>query len=313
MSNNNIPLRIIYFILILALVSLLAFIKSSKDLSHVLSARDSIESDSITIVLGGDVMLGRSVNSRLTRTRDYEWPFRYIGDVFRAADLAYINLESPLTSDCGLTDTGMRLCGDIKNIASLVGAGIDIASLANNHALDYGNSGLKETHDSLLSNDIQASGVGQVIYKEVNGLKFAFVSFNDVGSLGGVDSAADKIIKERLSKARSTANFVIATFHWGREYEGSPTLRQINLAHQTVELGADLVVGTHPHWIQTKETYKGVPIYYSLGNTIFDQEWSEPTKTGLVLKVYIQDSVISKIDELVLYSSNYGQPRWLNK
>lgn len=313
MPNAKIPLRLIYFLLFLVVVSLGLFLQSPKYLSHVLSSWDEKGDNTITIVLGGDVMLGRSVNTRLTRSRDYDWPFYYIGDYFRSADLTYVNLESPLTTSCELTDTGMRLCGHQSNVASLLAAGVDIASLANNHALDYGTAGLRETQQILAFNNIQASGVGEVVIKDVKGFRVALVSFNDVNNLNGVDSATDTILKQRLMEASSLSDFVIATFHWGREYESSPTSRQISLAHQVVSLGADLVVGAHPHWIQTKEVFLGVPIYYSLGNTIFDQEWSEATKTGLVLKVYIQDSVISKIDELVLYSSNYGQPRWLNQ
>ena len=310
MPSAKISLRLIYFILLLTVVSLGIFIKSPKYISSVLSSWDESRDNMITIVMGGDVMLGRSVNTRLARTRDYTWPFYYIGDDFRSADLAYVNLESPLTTSCHPTDTGMRLCGYQSNVNSLLAAGVDVASLANNHALDYGSVGLIETKQVLALNNIEVSGVGGVVIKEVKGLKVAFVSFNDVGSLSGIDSVTDTILKKRLEEAASLADFVVATFHWGREYESSPTSRQISLAHQAVSLGADLVVGAHPHWIQTKEIFQGVPIYYSLGNTIFDQEWSEQTKTGLILKVYIKDGVINRIDERVLYSSNYGQPKF---
>lgn len=313
MSDGKIPLRLIYFIIFLTIVSVLMAVVSPRSFSRVLSSWDISSYAPTTLVIGGDVMLGRSVNTRLSRTHDYSWPFYYIGDLFRSADLTYINLESPLTSSCELTDTGMRLCGHVNNVASLLFAGVDIASLSNNHALDYGLVGLNETKEVLLNNDIQVSGVGGVVIKKVGSHNIAFVSFNDVNNLPGVDSATDNILKERIHEASALADFVIATFHWGREYEGNPTSRQISLAHQAVSLGANLVVGAHPHWIHTKEVFQGVPIYYSLGNTIFDQEWSEATKTGLVLKVYIQDSVISKIDELLLYSSNYGQPHWLNQ
>ncbi len=308
MSNAKIPYLILGFITALSFTSVLAAMANPAFIPSVLSSWDREEEQ--TIVLTGDVMLGRSVNSRLTRTHDYSWPFAHIKSVLRDADLTYINLESPLISSCPVTDSGMRLCGHSNNVQSLLSAGVDIASLANNHALDYGQTGLTDTIDSLISHDITPSGIGNTIIKDIGGTKVVFVSFNDVGNYPGIDSADKAVMSDRLTIAVSQADFVIATFHWGREYESSPTPRQTSLAHQAVDLGADLVVGAHPHWIQTKEVYQGVPIYYSLGNTIFDQEWSEQTKTGLVLKVYIQDGSIKKIDELVLYSSNYGQPKF---
>lgn len=309
MSNVKIPYLILGFIAALSLTAVLTSVTNPTYFSSVLSSWDSKGEQ--TIILTGDVMLGRSVNSRLSRTRDYSWPFAYIQTVLEYADLTYINLESPLIASCPVTESGMRLCGHSSNVQSLLSAGVDIASLANNHALDYGQVGLKDTIDTLVSNNIDPIGVGSIVVKDADGTKVAFVSFNDVGNLPGIDNALQSIMSDRLSDATSQADFVIATFHWGREYEASPTRRQVDLARQAVDLGADLVVGAHPHWIQSKDTYKRVPIYYSLGNTIFDQEWSEQTKTGIVLKVYIQDSSIKKIDELVLYSSNYGQPRWV--
>lgn len=306
MPNNKIPYLIILFLVIISLLTLPATVSLRNTLTAVLAGHD--ENDVTTLVFTGDVMLGRSVNSRLSRTQDFSWPFYYIGEYLREADLTYVNLESPLLSSCPLTDTGMKLCGDINNVAALTSAGVDVASLANNHALDYGIEGLKNTKSLLINNGIAVTGVGEPVVSEVNGLKIAFISFNDVNHLVGIDHP--NLMPDLMTKANNTADLVVTTFHWGREYEAHPTSRQVALAHQAIDLGADLVVGAHPHWIQSKEVYQGVPIYYSLGNTIFDQEWSEQTKTGLVLKVYIQDRTIKHTEERVLYSRNYGQPRW---
>lgn len=311
MPNHKIPLLLGLILVGLGAYTLTFTPLKATTLTHILGL--SRAEPEISLVLAGDVMLGRSVNTRLSRTRDYAWPFRYLSDVFRSADLAYVNLESPLLSPCPPTDTGMRFCGERDNVHVLLSSGVDVASLANNHALDYGSAGLAATIQVLRENHIEPSGVGSVVVKQVHGTKVAFVSFNDVNLLTGIDTPSETLLSRLLTEANTQADFVVATFHWGREYEAEPTARQISLAHQVVTLGADLVVGAHPHWIQTKETYLGVPIYYSLGNTIFDQEWSEATKTGLVLKVYIQGSHISRIDELVLYSSNYGQPRWVSQ
>lgn len=95
-------------------------------------------SNPVTLIFTGDVMLGRSVNKNIQLNKDPSWPFIYVQDILRSADIAYINLESPLTYNCPVTDTGMKFCGDISNVAGLMSAGIDVASVANNHANNYG-------------------------------------------------------------------------------------------------------------------------------------------------------------------------------
>ena len=207
MLNNKIPYLIILFLVILSLLTLPATASLRNTLTAVLAGHD--EKDVTTLIFTGDVMLGRSVNTRLSRTQDFSWPFYYIGEYLREADLTYVNLESPLLSGCPLTDTGMKLCGDTSNVASLASAGVDVASLANNHALDYGTAGLETTKSLLINNGIAVTGVGEPVVKEVNGLKIAFVSFNDVNHLVGVDHPS--LMPDLMTKANNTADFVIAT------------------------------------------------------------------------------------------------------
>lgn len=265
----------------------------------------------VTLLFIGDVMLGRSVNERIQSSQDPSWPFIYVQDVLRSADIAYINLESPLVANCPITNTGMKFCGAAENALGLVSSGIDIASLANNHATNYGASGLAETIEILSANDIAVTGIAIPTTLERNGYNYTFLSFNDVGRYEGINQTDSGAIYEQISAAKSEDNLLIVTFHWGEEYQSTPSARQKDMARRSVEAGADLVIGAHPHWIQSSEIYQGKPIYYSLGNFVFDQEWSKETKRGLAVRfTYLKDQLL-KTEELPVQIENFGQPHWL--
>ncbi len=107
--------------------------------------------------------------------------------------------------------------------------------------------------------------------------------------------------------AKSQADLVFASFHWGNEYSRH-SKRQEVLAHLAIDSGADVVVGHHPHWIQEVEEYRGKPIYYSLGNLVFDQMWSDPTRKGLILKLTFSGSKLQSRELIPIKIFNYGQP-----
>lgn len=267
-------------------------------------------SSPVTILFVGDVMLGRSVNKNIVSRNDPTWPFHNVALNLSSADITYINLESPLIYDCPLTDSGLKFCGDSKNVQGLVLAGVDVASLANNHSTNYGNQGLTTTIEILQQSGIAPVGLGSPVSIVRHGQLFTFLSFNDVGHYPGIDNVNLDTLSEKVKKAKIEGSVLIVTFHWGNEYESLPTPRQKKLAHLVIDAGADLVIGAHPHWIQTKEVYLGKPIYYSLGNFVFDQEWSEPTKCGLaVIFTYLETQLIDT-QERAVFIQNYGQPSW---
>lgn len=265
---------------------------------------------SVTLLFTGDVMLGRSVNQNMVEQQDPSWPFINVGETMKKSDITYINLESPFYSDCPLTKVGMKFCSDPGNIAGLVSSGVDVASIANNHSTNYGEQGLTETINTLYSNGIAPVGIGESATLIRNNQYFNFLSFNDVGRYNFISQADSESITNQISKAKSIGGLVIVTFHWGVEYQNQPSARQIELAHTAIDLGADLVIGSHPHWVQTTEIYKGKPIYYSLGNFVFDQEWSEETKRGLVVRFTYLNKELMKTEELPVFIQNYGQPEW---
>lgn len=255
-------------------------------------------------------MLGRSVNKNIVTRNDPTWPFINVADVLSSADITYINLENPLVENCPIIETGFKFCGNLESAKGLQFAGVDIASLANNHASNYGKDGLDSTIKILDSSGIEPIGLGSPVSIERSGQVFTFLSLNDIGPYPGIDNVDEATLTAKVQAAASPGVVLIVTFHWGHEYHAVPSVRQIALAHQAIDAGADLVIGAHPHWVQTKEVYKDVPIYYSLGNFVFDQEWSQETKSGLAVRVTYNGEQLINTEELPVLIENYGQARW---
>lgn len=255
----------------------------------------------VTILFTGDVMLGRSVNTMIASHHDATWPFINVASVMKTADITYINLENPFVTNCPPTDSGMIFCSDPGNVAGLVSSGVDVASLANNHTLNYGKAGLEETISVLKSAGILPAVIGQKVSFVRGDYIYTFLSYNDVG---------EDALKNMSVYQKQSNEIVIMTFHWGNEYQSNPTVRQVTLAHLAIDNGADVVIGAHPHWVQSHEIYMGKPIYYSLGNFVFDQEWSAETKKGLAVRFTYDGTNLVNTEELPVFIQNYGQPQW---
>jgi poly-gamma-glutamate synthesis protein (capsule biosynthesis protein) len=124
-----------------------------------------------------------------------------------------------------------------------------------------------------------------------------------------------KKLIESIKKAKSNADIVVVTMHAGLEYTREPTPLQTDFSHTAIDNGADIVIGAHPHWIQSVEQYNGKYIFYSLGNFVFDQEFSTETKEGMTLKISLEKDEIARIKQIELMPiiiENYGQPRLAN-
>lgn len=205
----------------------------------------------------------------------------------------------------------MSFCGDPKAVEGLKFAGIDIATLGNNHIGNYGVEGVKETEKILHDAGIETVGTN-ILYKDAKGIRFAFLAYNDIGaSEAGVSWAEDAKIIADIKGAKNNADIVIVSYHWGVEYTDVPSQRQINLAHITIDAGADLILGNHPHWIQPVELYKGKFIAYAHGNFVFDQAWSPETKLGVVGEYTFYDKKLVDVEYLPIRIMDYGQPYML--
>jgi len=277
-------------------------------------ASDSLsDEDVIELFVTGDVNLARTVNFQIHKYDDVNWPYAKLSDEIKRADLLFINLETPLIEDCQLTNTGMKFCGDKKDAEGLAFIGVDIASIANNHADNYGKDGVDDTMKALTDNNILVTGVDGVVYKTVKNTKFAFLGYNDVETEYNrdVSTVEDEKMKRGIKDAKNNSDIVVVMFHWGYEYHTQPNDRQKYLAHLAIDNGADLVVGNHPHWIQPVEVYKDKVIMYSHGNFIFDQEWSKKTKQGIVGKYVFYNKKLVDVEFLPVLIENYGQARFM--
>ncbi|MEX0650222.1 MAG: CapA family protein [Candidatus Andersenbacteria bacterium] len=264
-----------------------------------------------TLLVTGDVMLGRFVNMQAVRKNDFFWPWQNMADLVSAADLAFINLESPIIKSCPVTAEGMKFCGDIRHIAAMKQAGVDIASLANNHAENYGVDGFQQTKTLLNEQGIATVGTGSLVVQEVRGTRFGFLGYNDVETQWqhAVTKADPGLIQKDIIEAKQAAAVVAVMFHWGGEYHERPTQRQQELAYAAIDAGADLVLGNHPHWVQTTEEYNGKLIVYSHGNFIFDQNWSRKTSEGIVGKYTFTGSELTGVEFVPVIIEHNAQPR----
>jgi len=264
------------------------------------------------LIATGDVIPARSVNFQATKRNNFRWPFEKTADVLKKADITLINLESPLVKDCPLTNEGMIFCGDLRHLEGLVYAGVDVANLANNHLGNYGEEGIKSTVNLLKSASILSTGLSGLIFKDIGGVRFAFLGYNEIGHSESMLSwmNEEKIVSE-IKEARKQADVIIVSFHWGVEYTEQPSDRQRQLAHLAIDVGADLIIGNHPHWIQPVEIYKNKLITYAHGNFVFDQMWSEKTKQGVVGRYTFYDDKLIDVEFLPIFIEDYGQPHFL--
>ena len=285
----------------------------------------SQEKEVITLFFAGDVMPSRWVAKRM-HEYGYDYPFREVRGLIQEADIAFLNLESPILPGRSIEGGETFFRTDPEFVPALKDAGVDVVSLANNHTPNFEEEGLGETFRYLEESGIAFIGAGKSarayapVFIEYENFVVAFVAQNDTDVIPehycaseerlGTACFDEKHLREAIREANSTADYVVFTMHAGDEYTTKQNERQTQFAHAAIDAGADLVIGGHPHVIQNKEEYKGKSIYYSLGNFIFDQEWSEETRTGLVLIVTIDRSSkeIVEIREIIVDIVDYAQP-----
>lgn len=264
---------------------------------------DIPSSQKTSIIFAGDVMLGRSVMGKSIDNNDLYYPFRKVSGYLSDSDITMVNLENPIIKDCPRVVGGFTFCTSPAIAKGLVFSGVDIVNLANNHTLNYGRDGFVQTQRYLDQMGIKYVGNGNLEIISKNNTDFGFLGF-DLVSPGYNLEDIYKLIKDSGGKV----DVLIVNVHWGNEYKDTPNSFQKTVAQKFVENGADVIIGHHPHWIQTFEYIDNVPVYYSLGNFIFDQAWSEKTKEGLLVKINFDGSKVDSMEEKHIYMKNFGQP-----
>lgn len=253
------------------------------------SAAQRIEHESLVFV--GDVMLARNVEFLMVR-EGADYPYRGLRLETLAQNPAIVgNFEASMATPHRETQAyEMKFSVRADMLSALRDAGFSHVSFANNHSLDYGIEGYKSATTQLIQNGITTFGHGSVI--DQRSITYIDTPQGEVALIGINASAhipTKQDIKSVLESASEESDLQIIYIHWGIEYESVHSKAQKLLAHELIEAGADLIVGHHPHVVQDVDIIDGVVVFYSLGNYIFDQYFSEDVKEGLVLSLDMVD------------------------
>lgn len=270
--------------------------------------------DSIRILFVGDMMFDRYIR-QVSERRGYDFIFQKVDGLLQDNDLVIGNLEGPIT-DSKSRSVGSEI-GEKNNYIFTFDSGvadtlakenIRLVNIGNNHISNFGSDGINATRQYLTQSGIDFFGDpenidNRLIIKNIQNIKIAFVSYNQFTT-----NAEQKTIADTESAKNNKADFIVVYAHWGEEFIANPDENIRNMAHGFIENGADLIIGSHPHVIQSKEQYMGKMIYYSLGNFVFDQYFSQETQRGLAIQSEINiknKKIIS--NELPILMSKNGQ------
>lgn len=277
----------------------------------------------VELVAVGDIMLARQVGERIAQ-KGARYPFEGEGirPLLAGADIAFGNLECPISTGGVRQDKGIEFRADPAVVEGLTYADFDILSLANNHTGDYGDAALLDTLAYLDEAGILVVGAGETVTLahrlqiiESNGVRVGFLAYNEIpprwfaakGDSPGSAFADLDALREAVSQARGRADVVIVSYHWGTEYTPYPTSSQRAIARALSEAGADLVIGHHPHVVQGVGYYPSTFVAFSLGNFVFDQEFSDETQEGLILRSLLDQSGVKTV-ELLPHTMTRSQP-----
>lgn len=278
--------------------------------------------ETITMLFTGDIMLGRYIATLREKNAEAlpDFPFSYMPEVIEKVeenlnvdglDLVIGNLEGPIT-DSGYVNPGTSMIFNFKpEVADLLAkVGFTTLDMANNHVYNQGLQGLDSTYTYLYAAGLDGFGhpdtedgpYSTTIY-EFQTQKIGFLGLNDTD----FDLDEEAVIA-KIKELDEEVDFLVVGIHWGVEYEKTARDWMVNMAHTWVDAGADMIWGHHPHVIQNWELYQGAPIYYSLGNFVFDQYWSSDTQEGLVVGVRIDGEKITTT-EVYVDLVNQGEPK----
>ena len=240
----------------------------------------------VKISFAGDCTLGSFLGSD-NRFANYwsEGPGYYLGNVksiFESDDITFVNLEGPLTKHRQTAIKEFPMRGEPEYVEILTAASVEVCNLANNHIYDCGDEGFADTVNILNENNIKMCGEGHYAIIDVRGIKVGFLGYQ--GWEDYPELRAD--IENDIKKLREDgADVVIVEFHWGIERDYTSYDTQDNLAHFSIDSGADVVVGAHPHVVQGIEVYKDKIIAYSLGNFCFGANNDPTDKDTFILQL----------------------------
>lgn len=243
------------------------------------------------LLFTGDIMLGRFVETLAGRKGDNLYAFASTTDYLKS-HIAIANLEGPIPSVHEPTPVnGFTFSFPSSTPSVLKRGGVTAVSLANNHMFDHGRIGYEETKVALDKGSVDHFGGYSPTtddYFETKLGTTTVIVYGITMIATGWDEAQAVKVTEKIRAQHPNAH-LIAFLHWGDEYL-TQNIYQQAFAHKLIDRGVDAIIGSHPHVVQGIEVYNGKPIFYSLGNFIFDQYWRDKVEDGYMVRM-------SSIDE----------------
>jgi len=247
----------------------------------------------VSITFAGDVMLGRLVGHRHQKDNFSTLFENFNTQIFKNSDIAWLNLEGPISDtivEQDLSSEDLNFLFSYESLNALKHLQINLVGLANNHTFNSGNEGLELTQSLLEKTGINWHGLptkvnDESVYRfEKDDIRVSLIAVHTL--YNGSEFGIDEIIRSEKNKGY----FVIVLPHWGEEYMTKHSIRQEEYAKNWSNSGASIIIGTHPHVVQDAQVIKNKEgrntlVFYSLGNFIFDQMFSEETQLGLILKI----------------------------
>jgi poly-gamma-glutamate synthesis protein (capsule biosynthesis protein) len=250
-----------------------------------------------------------------------------VREYLSGADLTLANFENPVIRAAVYHPDATTFTGDLRLMPELDQAGIDGVTLGNNHILDAGTTGLHETMGHLDDAGIAHAGAGMDLAEarkpmvfDLGGTKIGVLSYLRVPSYEwawatqtapGTAPLVQTVMEEDIKRLRPRVDLILVMPHWGKEYIATPEPKQVDLAHAAIDAGADLFIGDHAHWPKGIEMYEGKPIFYGVGNFLFDQSWSEETSTGIFAEITLYGDDVVQVRPVPFIILDYAQPNFL--
>lgn len=246
------------------------------------------EETTITISAVGDVTLGNhhmqdyaySFRQTFDTVEDEGYFFENVYDIFSADDMTLVNLEGVLTLSEQINEgRTYNIKGDPEYVKILTAGSVEAVSMGNNHRLDYGEEGSRDTVEALESEGIVYAYDNNIGIYETKGIRIGYVSVNEASQ----GKAVEKIMQNGINKLKEEGvDLILACCHWGTEREYYPEEYQQTFGRLCIDWGADLVIGHHPHVLQGIEEYQGKYIIYSLGNFCFGANRNPSDKDTMI-------------------------------
>jgi poly-gamma-glutamate synthesis protein (capsule biosynthesis protein) len=316
---------------------------------------DKTDNYRTVIFAAGEIIPARAVDRLgLNKYDNYTYLFDSFKKDIESADIALALLENAVLGNPSPCTGCMLFVGDDRVIKGIADTGFDFIATSGNHAGDAGQKAYLNTIQLLNQNKVEYSGTGNCIsttceqmkdpydvlkpaIKEINGQRIGMLSADDVASyywksnettgnfgtnsfsntIEGLQVDETKVKRVGEIKKKYDIDYLIIYMSWGIEYTNTASGHQKKLGHKLIDAGADIIIGSHPHWVQNIEFYNEKPIIYSLGNFIFDQTHTLETRQGAAINLYYFNNLLKSIEIMPHQICGYHQtkndlsPKWI--